>query len=241
LKLLAKVAGKYHVILVSDEIYGLIQFDGNHQSIAHYYPEGTIISNGLSKWCGAGGWRLGTFTFPESLRWLQDAMAIVASETFTATSAPIQFAAVKAFKGGDWMNDYLFHTRRILELLGKYFEIKLNEVNIWTPQPQGAFYLFADFEYYREKLSKHEIFTSVELCHKLLDQTGVAILPGSDFGRQPEELTVRIAYVNFDGEMALKASQKEISNKVLDAAFLDRYCSEVIDAARIITDWVTGL
>ena len=142
LKLLAKIARKYHVILVSDEIYGLTQFDGKHQSIAHYYPEGTIISSGLSKWCGAGGWRLGTFTFPESLRWLQDAMAIVASETFTATSAPIQFAAVTAFEEGDWMDGYLFHTRRILELIGKYFADKLNSINIWAPQPQGAFYLF---------------------------------------------------------------------------------------------------
>jgi aspartate aminotransferase len=241
LKLLARVARKYHVILVSDEIYGLTQFDGKHQSIAHYYPEGTIISNGLSKWCGAGGWRLGTFTFPESLRWLQDAMAIVASETFTATSAPIQYAAVTAFEGGDWMDDYLFHTRRILKLAGNYFADKINAMNIWTPHPEGAFYLFADFEYYREKLEKYEVFTSVELCRRLLEQSGVAILPGSDFGRQPEELTARVAYVNFDGEKALRAAQSKYPDKALDVAFLSTYCPNVIKAATVIQDWLSNL
>ncbi|MCP4992879.1 MAG: aminotransferase class I/II-fold pyridoxal phosphate-dependent enzyme, partial [Gammaproteobacteria bacterium] len=82
LESLAAVARRYRVILLSDEIYGEIRFDGRHQSIARYYPEGTIISAGLSKWCGAGGWRLGTFTFPENLRWLLDTVAVVASETY---------------------------------------------------------------------------------------------------------------------------------------------------------------
>jgi len=77
--------------------------NGQHISIAKYYPEGTIISSRLSKWCGAGGWRLGTFTFPKELHWLLDAMAVVASETFTATSTPIQHAAVKAFENGRWV------------------------------------------------------------------------------------------------------------------------------------------
>ncbi|MBZ0201084.1 MAG: aminotransferase class I/II-fold pyridoxal phosphate-dependent enzyme, partial [Ignavibacteriaceae bacterium] len=86
LKELARVAKKYKVILLSDEIYGELHHKGKHISISRYYPEGTIISSGLSKWCGAGGWRLGTFTFPTSMRWLLDAMAVMASETFTSTS-----------------------------------------------------------------------------------------------------------------------------------------------------------
>lgn len=241
LKLLANVARKYNVILVSDEIYGLTQFDGRHESIAHYYPEGTIISSGLSKWCGAGGWRLGTFTFPKSLRWLQDAMATVASETFTATSAPIQYAAVTAFEGGEWMDDYLYHIRRILKLIGYYFAEKLNAINIWAPQPQGAFYLFADFENYREILKKYKIFTSAELCNKLLEQTGVAILPGIDFGRNPEELTARIAYVNFNGENALNHSMSNYADRELDEEFLNTCCADVVQAVQKLTGWIKSL
>ena len=67
---LGEVARRYRVIVLSDEIYGEIHHQGAHVSIARYYPEGTIISTGLSKWCGAGGWRLGTFTCPRHLGWL---------------------------------------------------------------------------------------------------------------------------------------------------------------------------
>jgi aspartate aminotransferase len=80
---LATVARRYRLVVLSDEIYGELDHRGQHRSIAEFYPEGTIVSSGLSKWAGAGGWRLGTFLFPSTLRWLQDAMAVAASETFT--------------------------------------------------------------------------------------------------------------------------------------------------------------
>ncbi|MBU3914035.1 aminotransferase class I/II-fold pyridoxal phosphate-dependent enzyme, partial [bacterium] len=115
---LAEVAREFDVVLLSDEIYGKLCHKGEHISIARYYPEGTIVSSGLSKWCGAGGWRLGTFAFPKSLMWLQEAMASIASETFTSTSAPIQYAAIRAFKGGVMLERYLAHSRRILSKLG---------------------------------------------------------------------------------------------------------------------------
>ncbi|MDR7513138.1 MAG: pyridoxal phosphate-dependent aminotransferase, partial [Armatimonadota bacterium] len=97
---IAEVARRYRIVVLSDEIYGELHHQGRHVSIARYYPEGTIISGGLSKWCGAGGWRLGTFAFPPAMAPLRDAMAAIASETYTSTSAPIQYAAVRAFQGG---------------------------------------------------------------------------------------------------------------------------------------------
>ena len=56
---IAKIAKKYKLIVLSDEIYSRLTFDKKYLSISNFYPEGTIISSGLSKWCGAGGWRLG--------------------------------------------------------------------------------------------------------------------------------------------------------------------------------------
>ena len=55
---IAQIAKKYNVIILSDEIYSRLTFNSKYQSISNYYPEGTIVSSGLSKWCGAGGWRL---------------------------------------------------------------------------------------------------------------------------------------------------------------------------------------
>ena len=114
---LAAVARRFGVILLSDEIYGQLHHQGAHVSVARFYPEGTIISSGLSKWCGAGGWRLGTFTFPPDLHWLMEAMAAVASETYTSVSTPIQYAAIRAFQDGITIERYLSHVRRILSAL----------------------------------------------------------------------------------------------------------------------------
>ena len=242
LKSLAAVARKYKVILVSDEIYGLLHHSNQHVSVARFYPEGTIISNGLSKWCGAGGWRLGTFSFPPNLKWLMDAMSIVASETYTATSAPIQYAAVTAFQGGEYMDEYLVRARKVLKTILWYFSQRLTALHITFPHPQGAFYLFPNFEHYRERLLKSEIYTSVELCRAVLTATGVAMLPGSDFGRQPEELSVRLAYVDFDGASALEGIEKvDHHNGNGRQEFVTLYCPRLVKALDKLEEWLNAL
>jgi aspartate aminotransferase len=237
LKQLASVARKYKVILVSDEIYGLTHHHDQHVSIARFYPEGTIISSGLSKWCGAGGWRLGTFSFPPDLKWLMNAMAIVASETFTATSAPIQYAAVTAFNGNEEIDHYLAASRRVLRTILKYILEKLDQMKATYPMPQGAFYVFPDFGHYREKLNQVGIFTSVEMCARILQETGVAMLPGSDFGRQPEEFSVRMAYVDFDGKAALNALWHAENGKSPNSRFVKDYCPRLVEAMERLGEW----
>lgn len=235
LRELAEVARKYRVLLLSDEIYGGLNFRGEHVSVAKYYPEGTIISTGLSKWCGAGGWRLGVFVVPETLSWLQDAMAVVASETFTSTSAPIQYAAVTAFNGSAEIDDYLEKCRAILHALGRYSATALRTAGAWVCEPQGAFYLFPSFESLREQLHARGIFTSVQLCEQLLQDTGVATLPGTDFGRPPDELCLRLAYVDFNGADVLAALT---DSSIPDADFLEKHCANVMQAIREICHWL---
>ncbi|MCG6927174.1 MAG: aminotransferase class I/II-fold pyridoxal phosphate-dependent enzyme [Acidobacteria bacterium] len=238
LKELAEVARRYRVILLSDEIYGEIDHQGRHVSIARFYPEGTIISSGLSKWCGAGGWRLGTFTFPSSLRWLLDAMAVVCSESFTATSAPIQYAAVRAFKGGIDLEQYLFHSRRILRALGGSVARRLEQAGVFCPVPEGAFYVFPDFGSRAGLVAERGFTTCAELCERVLEDTGVAFLPGEAFGRDPREFTVRIAYVDFDGARALVASRAVPDDQELDEPFLRSYCGPVVEAMDRLCGWV---
>jgi aspartate aminotransferase len=236
---LASVAKRYHIVLLSDEIYGQLHHSGRHVSVARYYPEGTIISSGLSKWCGAGGWRLGTFTFSSALDWLLEPMASVASETFTSVSAPIQFAAVAAFQGDIRIERYLWHARRILAALGNQCASMLTTAGVEVYPPEGAFYLFPSFAPLAERLSKRGITTSKALCERLLADTGVAILPGEVFGRPPEELTARIAYVDFDGTRALSASETIPLEQPLPEGFTGVWCFNVINAIRLLIDWIT--
>jgi aspartate aminotransferase len=238
LKKIAKVARDHKLILLSDEIYGEIHHKGKHISIARFYPEGTIISSGLSKWCGAGGWRLGTFIFPPSLRWLLNSIAVMASETFTSTSAPIQFAAIRAFERGNEIETYLWRTRWILSKIGNLISRQLNAAYIFNPKPTGAFYLMLDFELYRDKLLKKGIKTSTDLCSKLLEEASVAILPGKDFGMNPFDLTARLAYVDFDGNKAISAAMNFNRQDEIDNDFLELYCGNVLKAVSLIVDWI---
>lgn len=235
---IAQLARKHNVYILSDEIYGQLHHEGKHVSIGKYYPEGTIISSGLSKWCGAGGWRLGTFTFPQNLKWLLDKMAVVASETYTSVSAPIQFAAIKAFEAGIEIEEYLWQVRKILSSLGKECVEILRKAGVKVHDPVGGFYLFLDFSAHAENLRARGITTSKELCARLLDETGVAILHGSSFSRDDEELSARMAYVDFDGARALAMTKTIPLHESLPADFNHVYCARVIEGMKLLAEWL---
>ncbi len=241
LKLIAEVAAKYRLVVLSDEIYGEIHHEGNHVSIAEYYPEGTIISSGLSKWCGAGGWRLGSFIFPDSLKWLLDAMAVVASETFTSTCAPIQFAAVRAFEGGEEIEHYLSQCRRILKAIACYCVREMKNAGIKVQQPDGGFYLFPSFSPLRERLEERGIFNNRQLTRKILEETGVATLPGSDFGRPDHKMVLRMAYVDFDGETALEKLEQWAPDAPLTDQFLRETAGNIVEGIDCLCRWTNGL
>ncbi len=238
LKQIARVARRHRVVLLSDEIYGELHHRGQHVSIARFYPEGTIISSGLSKWCGAGGWRLGTFVFPSGLRWLLDAMASAASETFTSTSAPIQYAAVTAFVGSAEIDDYLARSRRVLSAIGRATHHRLSAADVRCPAPAGGFYLFPDFEAHRDRLAARGLDAAERLAERLLTDTGVAILPGVVFGRPGSELTARLAYVDFDGGAALAAAA---NGTKLDDAWVTEHAAPTIEAIDLLRRWLERL
>ena len=232
---LAAVAREEKLLLLSDEIYGELHFAGEHASIARFYPEGTIISSGLSKWCGAGGWRLGSFVFPPNLRWLLDGMAVAASETFTSTSAPIQHAAIAAYQNHPSITVYLERSRAVLAALARWSAARLRAAGLYCPDPEGGFYLLADASDRRETLAARGITTGAAMCERLLEEAGVAILPGSDFGRPAGELSCRLALVDFDGTAALEAAGDA---DTVDEAFLRRHCGGVVEAIERFVDWV---
>jgi aspartate aminotransferase len=238
---LAQVASRNRVVILSDEIYGKLHHRGEHASIAPLYPLGTIFSGGLSKWAGAGGWRLGLCVVPHKMRWLLDAMAAAASETFTSTAAPIQYAAVRAFEGGDDIERYLVRCRRVLYGLGGFLGNLLRAAGVEVVEPKGGFYLFPDFSPVTGPLAHRGIHTSLELCERLLVDTGVAVLPGSAFGRAPDELLARLAYVDFDGRAALEGVAKLPEEVPVDEAFLRSFCVRTVEAVERLCQWIHAL
>ena len=228
-KEISEVAKKYKILIHSDEIYGQLSFCNKYDSISSYYPEGTMISSSLSKWCGAGGWRLGFVAVPKNLRDFLSKMKAVGSETFSSVSGPIQYAAVEAYTGD--YSDYIVKTRNILNSIGRYVYTNLKSNNVLINPPQGAFYLMPEFINSKFK-------TSLELCDAILKDTGVALLPGSAFGFSKNKMLTRLSYTDFDGGKFLKnvSSSEKLGDDVIE-----KYAPNIVEGTNKLSEWSKNL
>ena len=200
LQSLAEVCRNHGVIVISDEIYALTNFgELPFEGIAKYYPEGTITTSGVSKAFSAGGWRLGFAMIPDDLSEITRPLSAFVSETFSCVSAPVQYAVLPAFENFDSVRKHVELCRDIHREAGNFLYQRFTESGLNCPKPQGAFYLFPDFENFRDKLFSLGINTSTELSKRLLAEIGVALLPGSDFYMPDDFFAVRVASVDYDG------------------------------------------
>ena len=200
LRALAEVCRKQGVIVISDEIYALINFGKlPFQGIASFYPEGTITTGGVSKALSAGGWRLGYAMIPDELSEITRSLAAFVSETFSCVSAPIQYAVLAGFENFGSIRNYVELCNDIHKEAGKFLHQRFIEIHLNCPEPQGAFYLFPDFENFKALITSRGIKSSEELSKRLLEDIGVALLPGSDFYMPDEFLGVRVTSVDYDG------------------------------------------
>ncbi len=234
LQALAEVARRHGILILSDEIYSELHYRGEHRSMARYYPEGTLVSNGISKWAGAGGWRLGFLAFPAGLDALLQSMIVIASETFTSVSAPIQMASICAFEDSPAMLDYIHACRRIMAGIGRDFSRRLREAGLQVAEPEGGFYCLPDFTPLSGRLRDRGIESAADLATRLLEDTGVAGLPGSDFGLR-DHLALRFACVDFDGAELLRAAQ---ANPDLTIDLQLPQLQRLRQAAERICDWL---
>ena len=222
---IAEVANKYNLIILSDEIYSELSFEKNYKSISNYCPEKTIVSTGLSKWCGAGGWRLGYFIVPNSLNKFKDMINVLASETFSAVSAPIQFAAIKAYENDH--SDYINKSRNILKAVGNYVYENLKSNKVLINKPQGGFYLMPEF------LNK-KFNSSAEMCDDILNKTGVALLPGSDFGFEQNRMLARLSFTDFDGKKFMEKIEDEI---IIDDILINELAPKIVEGVDKLKKW----
>ncbi|HWO95504.1 MAG TPA: pyridoxal phosphate-dependent aminotransferase [Bacillus sp. (in: firmicutes)] len=187
LQALGEVCLKHDVLIVSDEIYEKLVYDGNeHVSIAQLSPElkeKTIIINGVSKSHSMTGWRIG---YAAGNKDIIKAMTNLASHSTSNPTSVAQYASIAAYNG----------TQEPVETMRKAFEERLNIIHeklIQIPgfsciKPQGAFYLFPN----AIEAAKLTGFETVDAwVEAILEEEKVALVPGSGFGA-PEN--VRLSY-----------------------------------------------
>ena len=222
---IASIAEKYNLIILSDEIYSELSFMNNYQSISNFCPKKTIISTGLSKWCGAGGWRLGYFLVPDSLTEIKNMINVLASETFSAVSAPIQYAAIKAYEQDH--SNYINKSKNILGAIGNYVYENLRSNKVLINKPQGGFYLMPEF------LNK-KFNSSSEMCDSILNDTGVALLPGSDFGFEQTKMLARLSFTDFDGQEFMNKIE---DNQKIDNDEINKFAPKIVEGVDKLKKW----
>ena len=222
---IASIAEKYNLIILSDEIYSELSFMNNYQSISSFCPKKTIISTGLSKWCGAGGWRLGYFLVPDSLTEIKNMINVLASETFSAVSAPIQYAAIRAYEQDH--SNYINKSKNILGAIGNYVYENLRSNKVLINRPQGGFYLMPEF------LNK-KFNSSSEMCDSILNDTGVALLPGSDFGFEQTKMLARLSFTDFDGQEFMNKIE---DNQKIDNDEINKFAPKIVEGVDKLKKW----
>ena len=223
---ISSIVKKYNILILSDEIYSELTFENSFKSISNFCPEKTIISDGLSKWCAAGGWRLGYFVIPKNLNLLMEKIKVLASETFSSVSAPIQYAAITAYNSDQ--SEYLKKARTILKGVGNYIYEILKSNNTIVNKPDGGFYLMPEF------VNKN-FSSSCEMCNDILVKTGVALLPGTDFGLPPEKMIARLSFTDFDGK---KFMQNLKNNTKVDENLLRKFAPKIVEGTKRLKGWV---
>ncbi len=181
LKALAKVFEKNpHVIIVSDEIYELINFDGKHESIAQFdeLKDRVVVVNGVSKGYAMTGWRIGYMAAPQ---WIADACNKLQGQYTSGACSISQMASAAA------LNETQEPSMKMKEVFKRRRDLvvkKAQEINgLKVNKPQGAFYLFPEVDsFFGKSYENYTINNASDLALYLLETVYVATVTGEAFG-----------------------------------------------------------
>ena len=184
LEAIAEIAIANDLVVLSDEVYWALRYDGDHHSVLDVdgMAERTILLDGWSKTFAMTGWRLGFGVFPEPL---VEPVTRLLINSVSCTSAFSQYAAIAALEG-PWDD-----VERMLEAFRERREVIVSGLNavpgVSCIEPGGAFYAFPNIS----ELG----LSAATLADRLLDEAGVACLPGTSFGAYGED-HLRFSYAN---------------------------------------------
>ena len=181
-----------NISIISDEIYEYIVFDDEHISLLNVAPDlkdRVVLINGFSKGFAMTGWRLGYLAGPKELA---KAVAKIQSQETSAPSSISQAAGLAAYSG---TLDKVFEMRASFKERRNFMVEQLNGIEgVSCFSPGGAFYVFPDISSYLNSTTPlgKPVQSSTDLCLYLLDEAGLALVPGDAFG-EPNGLRMSYA------------------------------------------------
>ncbi|TDM04255.1 pyridoxal phosphate-dependent aminotransferase [Macrococcus carouselicus] len=186
LKAVADWAVRHNIVVVSDEIYETLVYDGEHISIASLgeaIKALTVIINGVSKSHSMTGWRIG---YAAGDRQLIKAMTDLSSHSTSNPTTPSQWAAIEAYDGDQTFLQEMNATFK--SRLETIYPLLMEIPGIECIKPQGAFYLYPNV---KETVKLCGLDSADAFVEKLLEESLVAVVPGSSFG-SPDN--IRMSY-----------------------------------------------
>lgn len=212
---LCGIARDEGLVIISDEIYRDILHDPDTPflSPAEVAPERTVVTVGLSKALALGGWRIGAARFPAG-PWgerTRRTVAAVASEVWSTLAAPMQEAGAYAFDEPEEIRTRLRAAARLHGAAARAVYERAVQAGAVCRPPQGAFYVYPDFEPLRGRLAARGVRDSDSLTRHLLDEHGVAVLAGHHLGDDTDALRFKAAVSLLYGNTA------ELQLRALDA------------------------
>lgn len=205
LKVIAELAIKYDIYVITDEVYEHIVYAPNVHTCIATLPsmrERTIICNSLSKTYSITGWRLGfVIASPE----ITDRVKKVHDFLTVGAAAPLMEAAVTGLKFGD---DYYEKLREHYTHMRDLFTAGLEEIGLQFTRPQGAYYVLVD-------ISEFGYESDLAFCEDLARKVGVGAVPGSSFFKEPENRYIRFHFAKQDATLNAALDRlAEIKNKM---------------------------
>jgi aspartate aminotransferase len=239
------VCRKHEVLVISDEIYAQTTYDINKfVSMGRIYPEGTFVTNGLSKSHAAGGYRLGYVIFPQHTYELRQQFKKILATEYTATSTPIQYAAIAGFQESREMDEYLEIARKIHQIMGDYTYQTLNKIEgVKTTKPESTFYLLANFNAYSDYFLANKISNSQKFSESLIQHPyHTALVGGDSLVLERTDFSARIAFVDYDGKRAMKnyvnSTPKTSSERI---EFVKNNAPKIVDGLAMIQRYLTDI
>jgi aspartate/methionine/tyrosine aminotransferase len=199
LEVIAEFAKKHDILIISDEMYEKLIYDGEkHISIASLSQdayERTVVINGVSKAYAMTGWRLGYACAPKVI---MDQMVKIHQFAIMCAPTTSQYAAVEALRNGD---DDVARMKESYNQRRNYLVHELRDMGLDCFEPYGAFYVFPSIKKFG--------LTSEEFATRLLEEEKVAVVPGTAFGDCGEGfLRISYAYSLDDLKLALGRVRK---------------------------------
>ena len=243
LEKITEVCRKHNILILSDEIYALDTYDFNDfTSMGQIYPEGSFITNGLSKDRSAGGYRLGSCILPTtSTKKLFDDYKKIAATVYTNVSTPTQYAAIKAYEPNAEIDEYINITRQIHRIMGHYLSDEWNKVDgIKATRPDGAFYFFANFNELSNDLKRKGVTTSNELANSLIScPHHIGVITGDACMLEPDDYGARIAFVDYNGKVAFDEYKNNPPKSASDELeFVKRNSPMMVKSTSSLEKWV---